>query len=92
MADERATALIKGRVQGVYFRAYTRDMARDLGLTGFVRNLPLMRVEAVFEGPRDLIEKALEWCHQGSPNAQVTEVQVSWDEARGDMAGFEIRY
>ena len=92
MADERATVLIKGRVQGVFFRASTREMAEKLGLAGYVRNLPLMRVEAVFEGPREKIEQALAWCQEGPPPARVDEVLVSWDQARGDCDGFEIRY
>lgn len=92
MDKVRAVALISGRVQGVFFRAATRDMARGLGLTGFVRNLPLMKVEAAFEGPRDKVEKALEWCRQGPPNAVVREVRVSWVEPDGEEEEFEVRY
>lgn len=88
----KATVLIKGRVQGVYFRAYTQEQALTLGLTGYVRNLPLRRVEAVFVGPRQVVEQAIAWCHRGSPSAQVSEVQVSWSSPDEEYEGFEIRY
>ena len=67
MEEVQALVRISGRVQGVYFRAYTRDMARPLGLKGYVRNLPGGKVEAVFVGPKDKVDQAISWCHQGSP-------------------------
>jgi acylphosphatase len=92
MADARAHVLISGRVQGVFFRAYTRDKARELGLRGWVRNLPDGRVEAVFEGERRRVEEMLRWCHKGSPYARVSSVDVSWEEPAGDTSSFEVRY
>jgi acylphosphatase len=95
MSEVKATLLIKGRVQGVYFRAHTQEMAQALGLKGYVRNLPLRRVEAVFIGPRETIEQAIAWCHQGPPKAEVSEVMVSWADSgpdTADLASFEIRY
>ena len=92
METVRAVALISGRVQGVFFRASTRNMAQGLGLQGFVRNLPLVKVEAVFEGPRDLVEQAVSWCKQGPPAADVKNVRVSWVEPTGEEDGFEVRY
>lgn len=92
METVKATVLIKGKVQGVYFRAYTREQAETLGLVGWVRNLPLRRVEAVFQGPRDRVERAIAWCHQGSPAAVVSEVAVSWGDPDPELAIFEIRY
>jgi acylphosphatase len=95
MSEVKATLLIKGRVQGVYYRAHTQEMAQGLGLKGYVRNLPLRRVEAVFVGPREVVEQAIAWCHQGSPRAEVSEVNVSWadpDPEAAAWAGFEIRY
>ncbi|MFH1060853.1 MAG: acylphosphatase [Pseudomonadota bacterium] len=92
MDEVKATLLIKGKVQGVYFRAYTRDMAESLGLQGWVRNLPLRRVEAVFQGPREQVERAIAWCHQGPPSAAVSEVAVSWGDLDPDLAGFTVRY
>ena len=92
MDEVKATVLIKGKVQGVFFRACTQETAQELGLKGWVRNLPLRRVEAVFQGPRPQVEKAIAWCHQGSPSAFVTEVGVSWADPDPDLAEFEIRY
>lgn len=88
----RAMALIKGRVQGVWFRASTKKEADRLGLVGHVKNLPLRRVEAVFQGPRDKVEEALAWCRQGPPAAEVREVEVSWFTPDDEYNSFEIRY
>ena len=92
MEEVKVTLLIKGRVQGVFFRAHTRETAERLGLKGWVRNLPLRRVEAVFQGPRDQVEQAVAWCHQGPPSAVVSEVGVSWGDLDPELRGFEIRY
>ena len=87
-----AKVLISGRVQGVWFRAHTRDMARPLGLAGYVRNLPDGRVEAVFKGAKARVMEAIGWCYQGSPHAKVSEVDVDWIEDETSYSGFEIRY
>jgi acylphosphatase len=95
MNDVKATLLIRGKVQGVYFRAHTQETAQRLGLRGYVRNLPLRRVEAVFVGPRDLVEHAIAWCRQGPPRAEVSEVSVSWANPNPEVTAwteFEIRY
>lgn len=92
MVTARAHVFISGRVQGVFFRAYTRDKALELGLRGWVRNIPDGRVEAVFEGDRGRIGEMLKWCNEGSPYARVEDVEVHWEEPRLDMRSFEIRY
>ncbi len=76
MAKRRAHTWIRGRVQGVFFRAYTRDAAETIGVTGWVRNLPDGRVEAVFEGSSEKVQKMIEWCYKGSPLSRVDEVEV----------------
>jgi acylphosphatase len=88
----RAQVLISGRVQGVFYRAYTRDQAQARGLTGWVRNLPDGRVAAVFEGRRDLIDSMLAWCRKGPPYAAVDEVAVEWLPYDGDLEDFLVRY
>jgi acylphosphatase len=88
----RAHVLISGRVQGVFFRAATRDEARARGVTGWVRNLPGYRVEALFEGPEEAVRGVVKWCHEGPPFALVREVKVDWGEATGEFEGFGIRY
>lgn len=87
----RAHILVSGRVQGVYYRSYAVDMARELGLTGWVRNRFDGRVEALVEGEEEAVGKMVEWCHKGSPSARVERVEVSWGEATGEFADFGIR-
>ncbi len=67
----RLHVVIEGRVQGVFFRASTRDEARARGLAGWARNLPDGRVEALFEGDKRVVENMLAWCHKGPPYAYV---------------------
>ncbi|NWF51697.1 MAG: acylphosphatase [Nitrospirae bacterium] len=92
MDKVRAHLFIEGRVQGVFYRAFTRDIAHTLGLNGWVRNLHDGRVEAIFEGEKDTIEKAIKECYSGPPGARVTNIEVKWEEYTGDMKGFTIRY
>lgn len=67
---------VSGRVQGVFYRKYTALKATELGVTGFVRNLPDGRVEILAEGTKEQIGALEAWCHRGSPKAQVTAVDV----------------
>lgn len=91
MPQHRAHVYVSGTVQGVYFRANTREEARKRDVTGWVKNLGDGRVEAVFEGNNDAVEEMIEWCHTGSPRASVTDVDVERSEPRGDFDSFEIR-
>lgn len=76
--------VIRGRVQGVFFRAETRDRASSLGLGGWVRNNPDGTVEAAFEGERERVESIVEWCRRGPPHADVDDLDVAWEEPRGE--------
>ncbi|WP_339103073.1 acylphosphatase [Haloterrigena salinisoli] len=87
----RAHVFVSGTVQGVYYRANTRDTARERGVDGWVKNLEDGRVEAIFEGPEDAVEGMIEWCHTGSPAADVEDVEAEYEEPQGED-GFEIRY
>ncbi len=71
----RAHVFISGRVQGVGYRYSTVDTASQLGLTGWVRNLPDNRVEAVFEGAREVVEDMVRWCHSGPEGLRGFEVK-----------------
>lgn len=88
----RAHVYISGRVQGVFFRASTWEVAKRLRLRGYVRNLPDGRVEAVFEGDEEKVRKAIEWCRRGPPLAIVEKVEVEWEEPKGDFDDFVILY
>ena len=85
----RAHVFVTGNVQGVYYRANTRDAARENGVDGWVKNLDDGRVEAVFEGPESAVEETVEWCHTGSPAANVDDVAVEYGDPEGED-GFEI--
>jgi acylphosphatase len=87
----RAHVWISGQVQGVFFRHETRQRARAEGLSGWVRNLPDGRVEAVFEGPEETVEDMVRWCHQGPDGADVGEVEVRREEPEG-IHGFDVRF
>jgi acylphosphatase len=87
----RAHVFVTGRVQGVFFRAFTQRTASARGLRGWVRNLPDGRVEAVFEGPDEAVREQVAWCDEGSPHARVEHVEVHWEEPAGERA-FDIRY
>lgn len=83
---------VSGRVQGVFYRAECREAAQGLGLAGWVRNLDDGRVEALAEGPKEKIDEFLAWCHRGPRLAQVTGVEVRWEEPRGDATGFRVTH
>lgn len=92
MSDcDRAHVFVSGTVQGVFFRATTRDQAQKHDVDGWVKNREDGRVEAVFEGPEDAVEAMVEFCHGGSPAATVTDVSVTYESPEG-LDGFEIRY
>ena len=89
---KRAHIWVSGRVQGVYYRATTVEVARRLRLKGWVRNLPDGRVEIVAEGPEDALKALIDWCWEGPPLARVEDVEVVWEEPTGEFEGFSIRY
>ena len=81
---------ISGKVQGVWFRDSTRRKARELGLSGYVRNEPDGSVRVEAEGDPDSLEALIEWCRQGPPKAEVENVE----KEEGEWVGyddFEIR-
>jgi acylphosphatase len=86
----RASILISGRVQGVYFRAYAREVAQKQRLSGWVRNRVDGTVEAVVEGEETAVQGFIAWCHDGPPGARVTDVQVTWVPYKGDFRDFRI--
>jgi acylphosphatase len=91
VAEARAHVYLVGRVQGVGFRYYAASEAERRHLTGWVRNLDSGGVEAVFQGPRAVVEDMLRWCADGPPGAYVRQSHVSWDEPAEEISGFDIR-
>jgi acylphosphatase len=84
--------VIYGYVQGVFFRDFTSRRARELGLTGYVRNLPNRAVEVLAEGERINLEKLIGHLKTGPPGAAVEKIEVSWSEYTGSYSHFGIRY
>ena len=89
---KRMRIFISGRVQGVFFRAYTRETAMTLNLTGWVRNLYDGSVEALFEGDDTNVQSMLEWCKKGPPHAVVRHVDASEEPYTGEFRDFRITY
>jgi acylphosphatase len=89
---KRFHVYISGRVQGVFFRANTAQKARELGLAGWVKNLPDGSVETVFEGERNRVEEMLAWCRVGTPPARVDNIEYVEEKADGSFNDFKIVY
>jgi acylphosphatase len=87
----RARVLVSGKVQGVFFRDSTRQEALRRGVRGWVRNLRDGRVEAVFEGEPDAVERLVAWCRVGSPLSRPTFVEVAERGPEEGLKTFEIR-
>ncbi len=93
MADSALLrAFVYGRVQGTFFRAYVSRRAIELGVTGYVRNLPDGAVEVEAEGQRNRLEKLVGYLNVGSPASKVEKIVTSWSEYTGKYADFKIRY
>jgi acylphosphatase len=92
MARRAFQAFISGEVQWVGFRAFTRSQAFQLGLTGYVRNLPDGRVEVMAEGEEAALEAFLEKLHRGPGSARVENVAVTWQKPGGKYVDFQITY
>lgn len=90
MANVRVHVFIKGRVQGIGFRYWIREQARQLDLAGWARNLADGRVEAVFEGPKDKVEEMIKRCSKGPLFASVGKIDFYKEKASGEFEGFEI--
>lgn len=91
MTVKRSHVYISGRVQGVFFRGWVAERARALELGGWVRNLTDGRVEAVFEGETDKIDRMVALCHEGPAHARVDTVSNDDSHAADGLAGFEVR-
>ncbi len=84
--------IISGRVQGVFFRANTKEKANQLNVNGWVRNTSDGRVEAVFEGDEKQVNELIDWCHYGSSSATVGNVEVEEKDSFENFKDFKIKY
>jgi acylphosphatase len=87
----RVHIFITGRVQGVFFRTKTRSEALKRNVVGWVRNLPDGRVEAIFEGEKEDVDKLVNFCRTGPQGAYVTKVDVYSEKSTGEFNNFKIR-
>jgi Acylphosphatases len=83
---------VRGRVQGVGFRAFAQQAGMVLGLNGWVRNMGYDKVEAVAEGPREKLEKFADAIKRGPRAGNVEEIKVEWEPVRGELKGFNVKY
>jgi acylphosphatase len=90
MSMDRLEVIFHGKVQGVWFRANCQKKAIELGLKGWVKNMPDGSVKAVVEGSRPIIEEHLEWNKHQQPYARVRDVEIKWGRATGEFSGFSI--
>jgi acylphosphatase len=88
---QRARVRVSGQVQGVFFRDSTRRKAEELGLAGWVKNVPDGQVEALFEGPSREVREMVRWCEEGPQRASVENVDTNFESAGGDLEGFQVR-
>lgn len=89
---KRIHLIVSGRVQGVFFRAETRDMAQSLHLVGCVRNMPDGRVEIIAQGDENSLNKLIEWTKHGPSLAQVIDLQIDWLEPSDKFNSFHITH
>ena len=75
----RAHIFVSGQVQGVCFRGDTQQIARELGITGWVKNLPDGKVEIIAEGEKEKVKQIVDWVRQGPPAAQVNNIDIEWE-------------
>ena len=92
MTEKRAHVFLEGRVQGVYFRSYTREWAEGARVVGWVRNAPDGRLEVVLEGEEEDILEVVGYMKQGPPYAQVNKVNFDWEEPTGEFKEFSVRH
>jgi len=85
-------AIVHGRVQGVYYRAFTRRRAAELGLVGYARNLPDGTVEVRAEGEREQLQRLIGHLEDGPPAARVEKVVTTWSEYTGKYTRFSLEY
>lgn len=90
MAQKRIHLVVRGRVQGVFFRASAQREARQLGLTGYVKNRNDGAVELVAEGEEDQVKDFLSWAQHGPSTARVDKVETRWRSYTGEYPDFRI--
>ena len=92
MTNERVHIIVRGKVQGVFFRASTHKAAEELNINGWVKNLDDGSVEIVAEGEKENLNKFIRWCNKGPEKAEVTEIKIKTLPSTGEFTHFYIEY
>ena len=92
MANARVHAVVRGRVQSVFFRSTAKKEADKLKLKGYVKNMPDGNVEIVAEGEKEDLRYLMDWCHKGPVLSYVDKVDVNWEPPTGEFGSFEVKY
>jgi len=88
----RIHVIIKGHVQGVFFRSNTQKQAKKLNLTGWVKNLPNGTVKLIAEGEKEKLKELISFCKEGPSSARVDDIDVEWKEYKDEFDRFSVRY
>ena len=93
MTDKtRSHIMISGKVQGVFFRMETKQVADSFNVSGWVKNNRNGSVEAVFEGEKEAVDSVVKWCKTGPPFSSVSRVDITEEDYKGEFRGFDIIY
>jgi acylphosphatase len=92
MGEKRIHIIVRGRVQGVFFRIHTQDIALKLDLSGWVRNCSDSSVEIVAEGNEKSLKNFEEWCYNGPPSSNIDTVDTKYSDSTGEFDTFRIKY
>ena len=92
MTKQRVRLFVKGKVQGVFFRQALKVTAKKNNVNGWVKNLKDGRVEALLEGDDVDVSALVEWCHAGSANARVEDIDIKNEIYSGEFSKFEVLY
>ncbi len=92
MSKERVNIIVHGRVQGVFYRAMTKEKAIELELNGWVKNRLDGTVEIVAEGSKENLERLVDWTQYGPKHATVTRIEVKWQAFVDEFSDFTVKY
>lgn len=92
MYMKRLHLIIKGRVQGVFYRHNTKKKAIELNLKGYVKNLDNSNVEVIVEGQENNLKIFLDWCWQGSSFSKVENIEIKWENSKDEYSEFTVNY
>ena len=89
---KRVKISISGEVQGIYFRAFIKDRANELGLTGYAKNTPDKKIEVIVEGHELKINKLIEQCREGPSGAKAINISTTTQQHTGEFKQFRVKY